>query len=90
MNIEIAEDWRIKVIPLNFELQQRVESGNRPDGTAPTDPYKWQFRGYYSGLKSALTALPDHLTLSCEGEQIEALFTRWEGLCDKVARSAGK
>ena len=90
MIIQLTEDWRIKVIPLNYVLEERVESGIGPGGKLPKEPYKWEVKGYYSGLRSALTALPDFLAQSPKVETAEALFARWDKLCVQFARSAGR
>ena len=90
MKIELNEEWRINVIPLNFVLEQRMESGKRPDGSDPKEPYKWEVRGYYSSLRAALTALPDFLAQTPSVETLEGFFARWDKLCVQFARSAGK
>ena len=90
MRIEISDDWRVNVIPLNFVLEERVAKGAKPGEKVAVEGFRWDVRGYYSSLRAALTALPDFLAQSPGVETLEAYLARWDTLIATLARRAGK
>jgi len=90
MNIELTEDWRINVIPLNFVLEERVPKGIAPGEKIAREGFNWVVRGYYSGLRAALLALPDFLAQSPGVETLEGYLARWDKVTAQLVRRAGK
>ena len=84
MIIEISENFRVKTIPLNFVLEERVEA----DATRKIKPkcsHKWVIRGYYSGLSAALAAIPDYLAQSPAIKTLGDYTRAWDALRKEVA-----
>lgn len=84
---QLTPEYRVKVIPLNFVLERWTESVN-PKTKEPTAG--WKVIGYYSGLESAIRAIPDDLAQHPEVKDWEGLRERLESLADKLARSVGR
>lgn len=86
MIIDLSPDWRISTGKLNFELQQRttIKHGDN----AGND--QWSFRGYYSGMDSALRAIPDHLALCDSVTTYKEYLDAWAQLRKEIAEGFRK
>ena len=86
MIIEISDEWRVRVEPMNFILEQyrEVIAKNKPPRM------DWKFVGYYASLEQALLRIPHHLMQSGDLENIAGLPTRWESLIAQFSRRVGK
>ena len=76
MIIPLADNWRIKTIPLNFVLEEQIDAHDKDKNPVK----RWVIRGYYSGMDSALQALPDHLALSPSVGTYEEYLAAWGDL----------
>lgn len=86
MIIEVSDEWRIKVEPMNFILEQLVEVKPK-DKPAHMD---WKFCGYFPDPETALKALPGHLMQSRDLETMSGLSARWERVIAQFTRRVGK
>lgn len=84
---QLSEEYRVKVEPLNFVLQRLTEVTNRETKEARMD---WKTVGYYSGLESAIRAIPDDIALSPEVEDYKGLRALLDALAGQLARRVGK
>lgn len=81
----IAEEWRLVTSKLDFELQQL-----RPvtDKNGQIEK-RWKFVGHYSGLLSAIKAIPDHVALREEVETLQDVIDELNKIAaDSVRRLA--
>lgn len=78
MIIDLTDQWRVKVEPMNFILQQYAQT--KPSKKNPEGGMKWKTYGYYSGLESALRALPDALAQCPEIETYQGYLAAWNDL----------
>lgn len=88
MIIPLSDDWQVKVVPLNFVLEQRYRT--KPSNEHPEGRLDWKVCGYYSGLQAALLALPDHLAQSPEIETYEGFLAEWEALSKRITARIGR
>lgn len=84
---QLTEDYRIRVIPLNFVLEYLAD-GINPKTKEPTR--KWKVHGYYSTLQGAIAALPDREAQHPEVKTIGDLTARLDGLAAQLSRRVGK
>lgn len=82
MILQIADDYRINVSAMNFTLEQKHVTEAR--GTHEGGKEVWKTLGYYSGLESALRALPDHLALDPTVQTLEDYIARWAALAKDI------
>jgi len=82
MIINITDEYRVKTIPMNFVLEQyrEIKPRNKPVR------YEWVFLGYYSGLASALKALPDHVALAEGLIDVGHLSARLRDIAEDAAK----
>jgi hypothetical protein len=77
--IILTDDYRLKSTRSQFVLEKFKHTTKFPDG-------KWSRVGYYPGLRSALHALPDHVAMTEELDDLRALFDRLESIINQIAR----
>lgn len=85
---EISKDYRVSVVPLNFVLERRHHT--RPSDDHPEGRDTWKTVGYYSGLESALRAIPDDIAQLPEVQDYAGLRARLDTLAGQLARRVGK
>lgn len=85
---ELAENWRISVVPLNFILEHFEEGGiNRKTGEQ--GKAKWVRKGYYSSLEKAISAIPSELAQHPEVKTFGDLSARLDTLARQISRRVG-
>ena len=84
---QLTDDFRIKVVPLNFILEYMADGVNRKTGE-PTR--KWKLHGYYSTLQNAIAALPDRVAQHHEVKTIGDLTARLDSLAVQLSKRVGK
>ena len=84
---QLTEDYRIKVVPLNFILEYMADGVN-PKTKAPTR--KWKLHGYYSTLQAAIMAIPDREAQHPTVKTIGDLTARLEHLAAQLSKRVGK
>ena len=82
MIINITDEYRVKTIPMNFVLEQYRELKPRDKPSH----HEWVFLGFYSGLASALRALPDHVALTEDLNDVAALSARLRDIAEGAAK----
>ena len=85
---ELANGYRVRTEPMNFILERFHRT--KPSKKHPEGRDVWKVVGYYSGLRSAISAIPSDIALSPEVETFGCLEARLDALADKLARSVGK
>ena len=50
-NIKIDKNSRIIISDNNYTLEYKVKCGNKPDGSKPASPFKWEIGGYFRSLE---------------------------------------
>ena len=77
MQIEVCKHWRIRRYDSrNMVIEHYAEHGEFKGVKKPGR--HWVIKGYYSGLRASLTALPDHLALSPDVTKLQDLFDLWD------------
>ena len=90
MIIQLSPEWRVRTAPLNFILEEHVLKKQKPNSDEPATGHQWLVRGYYSGLRAAIIALPDYLAQSPNAANLTDYFRLWDDLAAHVARGLSK
>jgi len=84
---QLTDDFRIRVVPLNFILEYMADVVNPKTGETKQ---KWKRHGYYSTLQNAIAALPDRVAQHPEVKTIGDLTARIESLAVQLSKRVGK
>ena len=80
----MTDDWRVKVIPMNFVLEQHKKT--KPSKKYPDGRMQWVRYGYYSSLENALRAIPSALAQSPTLTTLEEYTAEWRRIAASVQK----
>lgn len=85
MEINICEHWRIRRFDSrNLVIEESVENGTFQGKHKPGR--HWVIRGYYSGLRQCLHAVPDKLVMSDDVATLEVFLMMWDAIVARLAK----
>ena len=85
---DLSPDFRCRSEPMNFVLERLHHT--RPSEQHPEGRTVWSVRGYYSGLRSAIQAIPDELAHLPEITDFNALLARLDAVAGDIAKRVAR